>query len=324
MIDESPKRFDRVIAILIQLQSKRVVKAQELAERFDVSLRTIYRDIRTLESSGVPIYGEAGIGYSLVDGYRLPPVMFTREEASSFIAAEKLMQKFIDKELGQHYQSGMFKLKSVMHNSDKDWVSNVESKVLIQSTMGNLFNENVPNAMSILFKSAADKTQVVLEYQAIDAEISTERTIEPVGVFHDHNNWYVLGFCHLRSDYRQFRADRIEGIQKTQISFTKEHETLETFLNKEREFPTTKVRILINKKISKYLSSEKKYYGFVSQKSAGDLIEMTFLSRDIENGFARWFMMFADYALILEPERLKERASELLENYQQHIQKSPV
>eukprot|EP01136_Pigoraptor_vietnamica_P039838 Opistho-1_new@11073 len=107
MFDESPKRFDRVIAILIQLQSKKVVKAQELAERFEVSLRTIYRDIRTLEASGVPIYGEAGIGYSLVDGYRLPPVMFTREEASSFIAAEKLMEKFIDKELGQHYQSAM-------------------------------------------------------------------------------------------------------------------------------------------------------------------------------------------------------------------------
>ncbi len=136
MLDESPKRFDRVIAILIQLQSKRIVKAQELAERFEVSLRTIYRDIRTLETSGVPIYGEAGIGYSLVDGYRLPPVMFTREEASSFIAAEKLMQKFIDKELGQHYQSAMFKLKSVMRNSDKDWVSNMENKVLIQPSMG--------------------------------------------------------------------------------------------------------------------------------------------------------------------------------------------
>ena len=163
--------------------------------------------------------------------------MFTREEASSFIAAEKLMQKFIDKELGQHYQSAMFKLKAVMQSSDKDWVSSIESKVLIQPTMGNLFNENVPNAMSILFQSAADKTQVVLDYQAIDAEVSSERTIEPVGVFHDHNNWYVLGFCHLRNDYRQFRADRIEGIKKTQKGFTKEHHTLETYLRKRHQNP---------------------------------------------------------------------------------------
>lgn len=324
MLDESPKRFDRVIAILIQLQSKRIVKAQELAERFEVSLRTIYRDIRTLEASGVPIYGEAGIGYSLVDGYRLPPVSFTREEASSFIAAEKLMQKFIDKELGQHYQSAMFKLKSVMQNSDKDWVSSIESKVVIQPTMGNLFNENVPNAMSILFKSVADKTQVILDYQAIDAEVSSERTIEPVGVFHDHNNWYVFGFCHLRNDYRQFRADRIEGIKITQTGFSKEHETLETYLKKERETPTTKVRILVDRKISKYLSSEKKYHGFVSQKNVNGLVEMTFLARDIENGFPRWFLMYADYAEIIEPEYLKNRVSNLIDAYKEKIQKSPV
>lgn len=321
MFDESPKRFDRVIAILIQLQSKRVVRAQELAERFEVSLRTIYRDIRTLEASGVPIYGEAGIGYSLVDGYKLPPVSFTREEASSFIAAEKLMQKFIDKELGQHYQSAMFKLKSVMQGADKDWVSSIESKVLIQSSKGNLFNENVPDAMSVLFKSVADKTQVILDYQAIEADVPSERTIEPVGVFHEYNNWYVFGFCHLRKDYRQFRADRIEGIKKTQNGFTKEHETLETYLSRQNETPTVQVRILIDRKVSKYLSSEKKHHGFVSQKNVDNLVEMTFLPRDIENGFARWFMMFADFATILEPENLNQRILELIDAYKDKLEK---
>ncbi len=320
MLDESPKRFDRIIAILIQLQSKRIVKAQELAERFEVSLRTIYRDIRTLEASGVPIYGEAGIGYSLVDGYRLPPIMFTREEAGSFIAAEKLMQKFIDKELGQHYQSAMFKLKSVLQNSDKDWVSSIESKVLVQPSSGNLFNENVPNAMAILFKSVADKTQVVLSYQALEAETASERTIEPVGVFHDNQNWYMLGFCHLRNDYRQFRADRIEGIRKTEIPFTKEHDSLETFLDKEKEKPTQKVRLLVDRKICRYLSNDKRHYGFVSEKNNGELVEMTFLVRDLENGIARWFLMFADYATILEPEALKTRVLELMESYRERLQ----
>lgn len=315
MLDESPKRFDRIIAILIQLQSKRIVRAQELAERFDVSLRTIYRDIRSLETSGVPIYGEAGVGYSLVDGYRLPPIMFTREEASSFIAAEKLMQTFIDKELGQHYADAMFKIKSVLQNSDKDWVSNIESKVIIQQPFSKLFNENVPNAMAVIFKSIATKTQVKLIYQAFDAEETSERIIEPVGVFHDNNSWYVFGFCHLRNDYRQFRTDRIQGIQKTDNAFFKEHNALETYINKENEHPTTKVVLLVHKKISKYLAYEKKYQGFVSQKMMGENIEMTFLSRDIENGFPRWLMMFADYATIIEPQRLKDRMLELLESY---------
>src|SRR5690606_29609387 len=104
-------RFDRITAILIQLQSKKVVKAQDLADRFGISLRTVYRDIRTLEEAGVPLYGEAGIGYSIVDGYRLPPVMFTREEATAFITAEKLMEKFTDASLKQHFTSAMYKVK---------------------------------------------------------------------------------------------------------------------------------------------------------------------------------------------------------------------
>ncbi len=312
-MDESPKRFDRIVAILIQLQSKKIIKAQELADRFEVSLRTIYRDIRTLEASGVPIYSEAGIGYSLLEGYRLPPVMFTREEASSFIAAEKLMQKFTDKELGSHYASATFKLKAVLQSSDKDWVSNIESNILMQPT-GNLFNENSPSTLALLFKSIAEKTQIILFYQTAEAEEPTQRTIEPVGVFHDNNNWYTLGYCHLRKDYRQFRTDRIQDIKATEDQFSLEHQPLETYLDKDKEkLPTNKVRILIDKKIAKYLDFDKKHYGFTSQKMIGDKIEMTFLTQNIEEYFPRWYMMFGDYATILEPEILKERVLELVE-----------
>jgi len=312
-MDETPKRFDRIVSILIQLQSKKIVKAHELAERFEVSLRTIYRDIRTLEASGVPIYSEAGIGYSLMEGYRLPPVMFTREEASSFIAAEKLMQKFTDKELGSHYASAAFKLKAVLQSSDKDWVSNIESNILMQPT-GNLFNEKSPNTLACLFKSIAEKTQIILFYQTAQSEEATERTIEPVGIFHDNDNWYTLGYCHLRKDYRQFRTDRIHDIKATEKQFSLEHGPLETYLEKDKnKYPTTKVRILIDKKVAKHLDYEKKHHGFVSQKSVGNNIEMTFMSPNVEEYFPRWFLMFGDYATILEPESLKERVLELVE-----------
>ncbi|WP_199758391.1 helix-turn-helix transcriptional regulator [Flavobacterium microcysteis] len=313
MMDESPKRFDRIVAILIQLQSKKIVRAQELADRFEVSLRTIYRDIRTLEASGVPIYSEAGVGYSLLDGYRLPPVMFTREEASSFIAAEKLMEKFTDKELHNHYTSAAFKLKAVLKSSDKDWISTIETNVLMQPAR-KLFNEKAPNALALLFKSIAEKTQVILTYLAIEADDPTERLIEPVGVFHENENWYTLGFCHLRNDYRQFRADRIHQIKQTDKPFTIEHPDLEAYLQNDlQKYSTTKVRIVVPKKISKYIATQKKHHGFVSQKEINDgNVEMTFMSRDIEEGFCRWFMTYGDYATILEPERLKERVSEII------------
>ncbi len=317
-MDETPKRFDRIVAILIQLQSKKIVKAQELADRFDCSLRTIYRDIRTLEASGVPIYSEAGVGYALMEGYRLPPVMFTREEVSSFIAAEKLMQKFTDPSLGNHYASAMFKLKSVLRSTDKDYLSNIESRIVMQ-TAEPMFNDNSPNTLAVLFEGIAEKKQILLQYKTFDSDETTQRNIEPVGVFHDNNNWYFLGYCHLRQDYRQFRTDRIQGIRKTESNFTIEHDALETYLTKTETCPTTKVRILIEKKIARYLSSEKKYHGYVSEKEIDGKIEMTFLCCDIENGFPRWFLMFGDYATILEPERLKVRALELLEINKQRL-----
>lgn len=312
MLDETPKRFDRIVAILIQLQSKKIVKAQELAQRFEVSLRTIYRDIRTLEASGVPIYSEAGVGYALMDGYRLPPVMFTREEVGSFIAAEKLMQKFTDPSLGSHYTSAMYKLKSVLKSTDKDWLSNIESRVLMQ-TSEPLFHDKSPNTLSLLFESIAEKKQILLTYKTLEADHPSNRNIEPVGVFHDHNNWYFLGYCHLRKDYRQFRTDRIEAILKTEFDFTIEHDSLETYLNKTETIPTTKVRILIDKKIARYLTYERKYHGYVSQKELDGSIEMTFMSRDIQEAFPRWFLMFGDYATILEPESLKARTLALLD-----------
>lgn len=312
MYDESPKRFDRIVAILIQLQSKKVVRAQDLAERFDVSLRTIYRDIRTLEVSGVPIYGEAGTGYSLMDGYRLPPVMFTREEASSFIAAEKLMQQFPDKELGEHYQSAMFKLKAVLKNTDKDLVSDIGAKVLVRNN-ADVFNEKAPNALAQVFRSIGERKQIILSYEAIAASEPSLRTIEPVGVFQENQNWYILGFCHLRKDYRQFRTDRIHDIKLTDQNFEQSHDELEKHLGKTTNENFTEIVIIVDNYVAKYLKHDRKHYGFVSEKKLGDKTEMTFRTRDVENGFARWFMMFPDYATIIQPESLKTRVTALLQ-----------
>lgn len=311
MHNDVPKRFDRIVAIFIQLQSKRIVKAQELADRFEVSLRTIYRDIKTLESSGVPIYGEAGIGYSLIEGYRLPPMTLTQEEATSLVAAEKLMQKFTDKIIQQHFSSAMYKLRAVLKANDKDWVSSIESQVVMQPIQMK-FNESVPNALATLFESIARKTQVQLLYQAIEANKPTERAIEPVGVFHQDNFWYVIGYCHLRKDYRQFRTDRIGEIQHTDQPFKLVHQPLDFYLQLQKQKPTTKVKILVNHAIARYLKWERNYYGFIKEEIIDDNVMLTFEVRDLRDGFARWFMMFGDSAKILEPPQLKERVQELL------------
>src|SRR5687768_2656700 len=121
-------RIDRVSAILIQLQSKRVVKAQQIADRFRVSLRTIYRDVKCLEEAGIPVIGEAGSGYSLMDGYRLPPVMFTKEEAISFLTAEKLVEKFTDETNGRNFKSAMYKVRAVLRTTEKELLERIDNQ----------------------------------------------------------------------------------------------------------------------------------------------------------------------------------------------------
>ncbi|USD25434.1 YafY family transcriptional regulator [Flagellimonas marinaquae] len=309
---DTVKRFDRIVAILIQLQSKRIVKAQDLAERFDVSLRTIYRDIRTLEASGVPIISEAGVGYSIMEGYRLPPIMFTREEAGSFVAAEKLMKQFMDKSLGAYYESAMFKLKSILRGREKEWVEALESQVSIIPGQV-LFNDQVPNALEILFESIAERKQVFLRYESLREETPSERRIEPVGLFNENGFWYILGYCHLRTDYRHFRTDRIHKIARTTLDFLLEHGTIAEHQNKKKEVSKTKVKILVDKTVAKYIQGQTKHYGLISEETKINGVEMTFMTSDMANGFARWYLMFGDYAKIIEPQELKDRVLEILE-----------
>lgn len=312
MSDEALNRFDRIVAIFIHLQSSRIVKAQDLADRFQVSLRTVYRDIRSLESAGVPISGEAGVGYSITEGYRLPPVMFTREEASGFIAAEKLMQKFTDKKMGGHFESAMYKIKSVLRGHAKDHVAALESQIWINTTQ-QLFHENTPDALEVLIDSIAEKKQVRLVYRSFEGEEAMERMIEPSGLFHEHNYWYVMGYCHLRKDYRQFRTDRMLEINRTSLPITAPPIDIDEFRSNEDPTPKIKAVIRVSKDAVKYMKSGRKYYGFVSEGDLGDKVEMTFMTRESMMGFARWYMMFGDCAEIVEPESLKTLVMEMVE-----------
>lgn len=308
--EDSLKKLNRIVAILTSLQAKRIVKAQDLADRFGVSLRTIYRDVKTLESAGVPILSEAGIGYSVMDGYRLPPVMFTREEAGSLVTGEKLMKSFSDKSLGTHYESAVTKIKSVLKGYDKEWIDAFEDQILVNSPQ-ELFNSEISNSLELVIKGIAEKKSISLEYKAFSEEVSL-RELEPVGIFHASNYWYILGYCLLRKDYRQFRTDRILAIYSTNNRFTLKHAKLSEFMQRDRVIPRTKVRILVDKKIARFIVNTKKHYGFVSEIDTPYGIEMTFMTIEITDSFPRWYLGFADYMDILEPEELKTNVRNLV------------
>lgn len=306
-------RLDRLTAILIQLQSKRVIKAQEIAERFEISLRTVYRDIRTLEEAGVPIIGEAGIGYSLMEGYRLPPVMFTQEEATAFLAAEKLVEKLTDNFTSTSYQSAMYKIKAVLKHSEKHYLEDIASSIAV---LENPYLPKINNQTVYLQKilhSIAEKKVLRMHYFANHNQANTERLIEPLGVFLIATTWHLVAYCQLRTDYRDFRIDRINSLEETTLCFQKEHPPLQEYLPKMRQqTPVHTVVIRVKKTIVRYLGDQKYYNGFVSQRDLGEEVEMTFITASLY-GFARWFLYFANEASIDGPVALQTLIQTMLE-----------
>ena len=131
MKDNDTKQLSRLIAILIQLQTKRLITSSSLAEKFKVSVRTIYRDIKALEQAGVPVLTEDGKGYSLMEGYKVPPVMFSENEANALITVEQLVLKNSDRSLIREYTEAVNKIKAVLLHSTKQKVELLSNRIAV-------------------------------------------------------------------------------------------------------------------------------------------------------------------------------------------------
>ncbi|MGZ3926378.1 MAG: helix-turn-helix transcriptional regulator, partial [Mucilaginibacter sp.] len=239
-------RIDRISAILIQLQSRRVVKASDIADRFNISLRTVYRDIKTLEEAGIPLIGEAGVGFSIMDGYRLPPVMFTRDEAAAFLTAEKLMEKLTDPLSDETYKSAMYKIRSVLRTAEKDFLENIDGHIEVMKSRRLAGSKYDLNPLQIILQAIAQRNVLAIHYFAAHNQQKSERSIEPVGVFYQDKYWHLIAWCRLRNDYRDFRLDRISGISLSPERFKTQHPNLKEYISqsaKERNLQQIVIRV---------------------------------------------------------------------------------
>lgn len=307
-------RLERISAILVKLQSRPVVTAQEIADQFGVSLRTIYRDIRSLEESGIPISGEAGYGYSLVDGFKLPPLMFTTEEALSFLMAEKLISHQTDGDTYEIFRSGMDKIRAVLQTAEKDILHNFDPYIRI-SVAYNAPPTITGNVLQPLLKSLLNKKQITIHYNAGYNYETTCRTVEPQGIFFMSGNWYILAWCTLRLDYRTFHLGRILRLTATTDDFSQQHPPLEELIRKiycyEQE---TEIKLRIHRDAVRDMGRVKYSYGLTWEIPDGD--EYYFQHYEINSleHFGRWYLMFADKAEILSPPALKEVVKQLIAN----------
>jgi predicted DNA-binding transcriptional regulator YafY len=207
-------RLDRLTSIIIQLQSKRLTTAREIANRFEVTNRTIYRDIQTLRLAGVPIGEEEGKGYFLVEGYRLPPVMFNMEEARALITTSKILNYHTEDSLKHNYESALLKIKAVLSRNDKDKLEFLNSRIGFQEPWAptSLYLDTIQQAIT-------ETEKIKIKYQSRGEEQITERTIQPYAVYFSGAVWTTIAFCELRHEIREFRLDRIKDLKLQQTHF---------------------------------------------------------------------------------------------------------
>lgn len=316
-------RTDRLTAMIIYLQGRPRVTIEEMAERYEISKRTVYRDLRALQEAGVPIGSEEGKGYFIVKGYHLPPVMFDKDEVSALLAGERLMEKWSKTKLSQSYSAALDKVRSVLRSREKEYLDTLDQHLQTFSYSDDHHIETDHRVFVFLQDAVVNKEVVVLEYYSPYKDQYTQRDVEPLGLLLRSDHWYLAAWCRLRTDYRMFRVDRIEHYKKTSdlLSDPPKH-TLQEFskqsLHEEQDLQDVVVRF--DQGTRRYLGDQKYYRGWVSEEAVDGGVEMTFLTSSIEY-FARWLLMWGDGVTVQQPKQLKERVRALSEKLFQHHNK---
>ena len=209
MFDKDTSRLSRLTTILILLQSKRILTAKFIADKFGISTRTVYRDIRTLEEAGVPIVTEEGKGYSLMQGYILPPIMFSEAEANALITAEMIVSANKDRSFVSNYSQAIAKIKAILKHSIKDKTELLSERIQIRN---NPQRETTSDYLTLLQLAITNFDLISIRY-CDELGKATERKIEPLALYSTQDNWIVIAYCRLRHEERAFRLDRIQSVE---------------------------------------------------------------------------------------------------------------
>lgn len=218
------RRADRLFQIVSLLQNRKLTTARFLAEKLEVSERTIYRDIQDLIGSGVQIEGEAGMGYVLKKGFDLPPLMFSREELEAILLAIRMAQSWTDPELAAFAGSALLKIEAVLPDS----LRKVSSEVHVYAPGIHAY----PTQLLKPLRNAIFQKQKIQIFYTDEEEKRSNRILRPLGLFFWGSVWTLVGWCELRKDFRNFRIDRILQLKKLDTVFEiEEGRSLQDYLS---------------------------------------------------------------------------------------------
>jgi predicted DNA-binding transcriptional regulator YafY len=219
------RRADRLFRIVQLLRSGRLTTARSLAQKLEVSERTIYRDIQDLQLAGTPIEGEAGVGYTLRREFDIPPLMFDRQEITALVFGARMVKAWGGTEMAEAANSALRKIEAVLPVDLRERID----QVLLYAP-GYKVPPALRRILDTLHRAAADRRVLELDYTREDAQAS-HRRVRPLGLYFWGEVWTLVAWCELRNDFRAFRADRMRAVTLTEdIFIPRPGQTLADFL----------------------------------------------------------------------------------------------
>jgi len=306
-------RVDRLLALILYLQSRRVATAEMMAEHFGLSIRTIYRDMAALAEAGVPVVAEAGAGYRLMKGYLLPPVNFSEQEAMALSTALLLAQRTTSANYTQLMQSALDKITAVLPNDGKDRLNH------LVKAMAAPFSQPPPAAdLTLLQRAITHQHLVRLHYRDASWQLS-ERDVEPAGLIYYLGRWHFIGWCRLRQDWRDFRTDRIHQLEllaeKTQA---RPDFSAQQFLQQHSP-DSSQTAVVRFSTIAADRAKREWWHGIAGEQHHEGGTELELYCADWRS-LASWLMSFGQMASVIEPLELKQevirQSQQLLALYQ--------
>lgn len=289
-------RIDRLFAILLQLQFKEFVRAEDLAETFSLSKRTIYRDIKALIQIGVPIVSLPGEGYTLVEGYYLPPLIFSPTEAGALVLGTRLLQRQAEGAFIEESKKALEKIITALPQKTRAHVAQLTTFIEFITPEAR-FNLDDPQ-LRLLQEAISNQRVVYLSYHSYHANVSTQRQFDPYRLYYSEGVWYVSGFCHLRQAQRTFRLARIEALELLPDTFV-------PFEEPNDEVEKTAVSIWFAKDTVRWVR-ERQHYAFTDhEQTVDDGIIMSYRV----NSFLElkpWVLSWGASANVLSPRKFQD------------------
>lgn len=303
-------RIDRLTGMILLLQSHRVITAEEIASHYEMSVRTVYRDLAALGEAGVPIVAEAGVGYSLMRGYHMPPVMFTEQEAAALFMSGEVTEQIADGTLRTSLRSALLKVLSVLPKERHDSLKKLKQTVGVW--IGGPRKEDEHRALMPLQQAVARRLCVRLSYNAGSRGEVSSRIVEPLGMMYYAREWHLIAYCRMRKDFRDFRLDRVVNWEVTNETFDGHKDfSVQAFLAESlNEHEITPSTVLFHPAAVDRARREMTCSRIAEKPLADGRIQFEMLAWSNE-WLLGWLLSFGTSVEVLHPPELRQRLHDL-------------